>query len=411
MRRMATTLRWVGEDELDRVAETRMLCYAHAARDLEKYREGIRADVRAKPGDFLLVERDGAPIGTSTALSMTMWVRGGAIPCQGVAFVGTVKTHRRRAVGEDGVGTQLMRETLRVARERGQVVSVLMPFRASFYEHFGYGLVERRNEWTLPMAVLPHGSWEGLRFYRPDDLAALAAFRQRIVEQGQCDIERSTEAWTAALLKTGNGFFLVDRSESTGPIRGYLWIEHESIGTRDYLRIVQNNYADTEALKRQLHFLASLRDQYFAVIGAFPADLPLNLLLRESQLPHRHVNHETAELRPHTRMQLRILDHKRFLESLRLPGDFPGKTVVAVQESEGTKSTFAVDIAAGKATVSPAQSADFTCTDRVWAAIACGDLAATQAIKMGLAQSETDQAARALDCLSSGPLPFCTEYF
>ena len=36
-----------------------------------------------------------------------------------------------------------------------------------------------------------------------------------------------------------------------------LWIEHEKIGTKDYLRIVQNNYGNTDALKRQLHFLPS----------------------------------------------------------------------------------------------------------------------------------------------------------
>ncbi|HEY8750390.1 MAG TPA: GNAT family N-acetyltransferase [Tepidisphaeraceae bacterium] len=409
---MATTLRWVGEDEIDRVAETRMRCYAHAAADLEKYREGIRADVRAKAGDFLIAERDGVPVGTSTALSMKMWVRGGVIPCQGVAFVGTVKTHRRRVAGEDGVGTQLMRETLRMGRDRGAVVSALMPFRASFYEHFGYGLVERRNEWTLPLGVLPSGDWEGVRFYQSSDLDELVQFRQRMVERGQCDIERPREAWEAAIKRTGGGFFLVDRPAVDGLVRGYLWIEHEKIGTKDYLRIVQNHYEDMDALRRQLHFLASLRDQYLAVVGAFPADLPLNWLLKETQLPHRHVNHPTAELRPQTRMQVRILDHKRFLESLRLKEQVVGKVVVSVRESEGHVSTFGMDINEGRISVSSGLgSGDFSCSDHVWAAIACGDLAANVAIQMGLARAETEQAAGLLDVLSVGGLPYCTEYF
>src|ERR1700749_3193903 len=123
---MALQMRWVGEDELDRVGETRMRCYGHATRDLEGYQQGVRADVRGKPGDFLLAERDGVAVGTATDLSMTIWARGGSFPCQGVAWVGTVKTHRRRTAGEDGVATQVMREALRMARERGQVVSALM---------------------------------------------------------------------------------------------------------------------------------------------------------------------------------------------------------------------------------------------------------------------------------------------
>ena len=77
-------------EQWDRVAETRVQCYAPAAGDLPRFREGIAKDVRAKSGDWLLAERDGLAVGTSTSLSMKMWVRGGCVSCQGVAFVGTV---------------------------------------------------------------------------------------------------------------------------------------------------------------------------------------------------------------------------------------------------------------------------------------------------------------------------------
>src|SRR5258708_4987058 len=142
---MPLHLNWVGEEDLDRVAQTRMLCYAHSGSELEGLRKRARENPAAKPGDFLIAEQNGSAVGTTTSLSMTMWVRGAAVPCQGVAWVGTIKTHRRRTEAGDGVATQLMRETLRKAREREQVVSALMPFRGSFYEHFGYGFVERRN--------------------------------------------------------------------------------------------------------------------------------------------------------------------------------------------------------------------------------------------------------------------------
>ena len=86
--------------------------------------------------------------------------RGGSFPCQGVAWVGTVKTHRRRIAGGRRRGNAGDARDASDGAERGRW-SALMPFRASFYEHFGYGLVERRNEWTLPLAVLPHGSYGG----------------------------------------------------------------------------------------------------------------------------------------------------------------------------------------------------------------------------------------------------------
>src|SRR4029079_11378161 len=129
-------------------------------------------------------------VGTATSLPMTMWVRGGPVTCQGAAFVGTVKTQRRRGGGDEGIGTAVMREVLRAARERGFVVSALMPFRGSWYEHFGYGIVERRADWTVPMSILPAGEFETVRFYDPQrDRAPIAECRQRVAQRGQADIE------------------------------------------------------------------------------------------------------------------------------------------------------------------------------------------------------------------------------
>ena len=73
---MSLKLRWVHEDERDRVAETRMLCYAPARKELAGYVERIRNDARSKPGDWLLAENEsGVAVGTATSYAMTMWVR------------------------------------------------------------------------------------------------------------------------------------------------------------------------------------------------------------------------------------------------------------------------------------------------------------------------------------------------
>src|SRR5262249_28584990 len=157
-------------------------CYATAHKDLAAYRERIAKDARAASADFLLAERDGETVGTTTSLPMSMWVRGAAISCQGVAWVGTIRTARRggsfAGATSSGIASQLMTETLRRARERGFVVSALMPFRASFYEHFGYGVVEKRNRWSIPLAAIQPGDCEGLRFSETDDINAIAQCAQ-----------------------------------------------------------------------------------------------------------------------------------------------------------------------------------------------------------------------------------------
>lgn len=405
-------MRWVGEQDFDRVAETRAKCYGAAKKDLAKFQEGIRFDRRASDGDYLLAERDGETLGTATCLSLSMWMRGVNFPCQGVAWVGTLKTHRRKSrTGESGIASQIMREVLGRARERGQVISALMPFRGSFYEHFGYGIVERLCTWTIPLSILPAGEFGNVQFMESNDLQALAQCRQRQVERGQCDIERSPAGWEVYLKKWEEGWVAVDRS-ADGVVNGYLAFQHLQKNEKDIINVTETGYDDIGALKRLLHFLASLRDQYAFATLTLPADLPLNWILREVQLPHRLVNHPHAEARPFTRMQVRILDHKRLIEGLKLPADRKGKAVVAVEESEGHESRFLIDFSDGRASVSATEvAAQFECSDRVWAAIVCGDLKAIAAVNLGLASATTAGAADTLNVFAEGPVPFCQEYF
>jgi predicted acetyltransferase len=422
-RSMSLNIRWVDEADYDRVAETRMYCYGANAREVERFRAGVRGDPLIGPGDLLLAERDGRAVGTATSLSLRMWVRGGVIPCQGVAWVGTVKTSRRTASGpggggggaprEPGVATRIMHETIRHARDRGQVISALMPFRGSFYEHFGYGVMERRVAWTVPIGVFPHGPFDGLRFLEPGDLPELVACRQRVARSGQCDMERSlaTAEWH---LGQWDGMIVVDRPDDAGPVRGWMTLQRtlEPDGTTT-LRVAECGHEDVPALKRQLHFLASLRDQYSRAVLTLPADVPLTRLLREPQITHRDVrNHPTPEARPYTRMQCRVLDHQRFLEALHLPPDVRGRVSVTVREAEGHATRLGLEIADGRVTVSDATGdAQFECRDTTWAAVATGDLTAADAVRYGLATASDASAASLLDVFSRGPLPFTHEYF
>jgi predicted acetyltransferase len=414
---MALNLHWVGEDQRDRVGEVRGLCYGKSTRDAAAFAEHLRLDRRSGPGDWLLAERDGVAVGTATQYPQTMWVRGGPVTCQGVAYVGTVKTQRRRAAGEQsGVGTAVMNEVVRAARERGFVVSALMPFRGSYYEHFGYGIVERRAEWTVPLAVMPPGDFDTVRFYDPQrDRQALADCRQRVAQRGQADIERNPATWDHYLANAMEGFLVVDRT-GDGPVRGWMAFEHHhDPHGQDTVRCeFDTGYEDLPTLKRFLHFLASLRDQYTFAKLQLPRDLPLNLLLKEPQMTHRaNRNHPTPEMRPSTRMQVRVLDHAKLLAAMRLPYDHkPGKVVVAIRETEGHTSKLSLEMSGGKIATSVTDAAaDVEMTDRTWAIVALGDLPATRAAELGLIDVTNRAPLGVLDVLAQGPAPYCREYF
>jgi predicted acetyltransferase len=410
---MALKLRWVGEDERDRVGETRALCYGRAKKDVAWYVDELRSDRTTAPGEWLLAERDGLAVGTATAHHMTMWVRGGPVACDGVAYVGTVRTQRRRVGDEPGVGSAIMREVIRAARDRSVVTSALMPFRASYYEHFGYGVVERWADWIVPLPIMPSGDFSGVRFFEERDRDTLMQCRQRIVQRGQADIERTPAVWDLYLKNAENGFLVVDR-HGEGPVRGWMSFDHVHESGPDTVKAgFDTGYEDVATLKRFLNFLGSLRDQYSAASIRLPRDLPLNLLLKETQMTHRASrNHLTSEMRPFTRMQVRVLDHVKLLDAMKLPADRAGKVVVAIRETEGHVSKIAIELKDGKAAATASEaSADVEMTDTVWAMVALGDLPATRAAELGLISVTNRTPLGVLDALAVGPAPFCREYF
>jgi predicted acetyltransferase len=305
-----------------------------------------------------------------------------------------------------------MKEALRIGREREHVLSALMPWRASYYEHFGYGLVERRAEWTVPLSIMPQDDCSGMRFMNDSDKPAMAQSRARMVARGQGDIERSQSHWDDYFeRKATDGFIVVD-PKPEGGLRGWILYKHENLGGKDLLRVMDLLYDDAAALRRQLAFLGSLRDQYSLAALILPVDLPLNVLLRETQVPHRGVSHAAAELRVHTRMQMRVLDHAKLLAALNLSAHHKGSAVIEVRETEGFASKFRIDVEGGRASTKPTDaSADITCTDQTWAGIVMGELPITKAEEMELVELTKPNVADALKAFAEGPVPFCSDGF
>jgi predicted acetyltransferase len=144
-----------------------------------------------------------------------------------------------------------------------------------------------------------------------------------------------------------------------------------------------------------------------------PAELRLNFLLAETQMTHREKrNHATAEARPFTRMQVRVLDHAKLLAAMKLPAKVAGKCVVAIREVEGNVRKLAIDLADGRATVTQSSaSPDVEMPDHVWAAEVLGDLPATRAAELGLIAVTNRTPLATIDAMADGPAPYCREYF
>jgi predicted acetyltransferase len=412
---MPTTLHWASESDIDRVATARLRAYSPAAGRTQKYHDSVRVNPTQKAGDMLLAVRDGIDVGTATALSLRMAFRGSIVPCQGVAYVGTIKTARRASAvrTEPGIASLIMNEVVRKAREREEVITALMPFRASFYEHFGFGNAERRVEWTVPLAVMPKPGELAFRFYEPlvDD-ALIRDLRQREFLAGHCDVESHPDALEGWKSHWNDGMVVIDQPRGSTQAQGFAFLLEER-GPERATVVVEDWCCPTpDALQRLLQFLGTLKDQYTNARITLPADAPLNRMLREAQVPHRQVDHPVASCRPYTRMQLRVLDHRRLLERMKLSSTISGRAVVRVHECEGHESTFEMRLDAGRIDARPSEASPAVeCSDVVWASLVSGDLPARDAARFGLATFASHESVTLIDAFSQGTVPFCQEYF
>lgn len=407
---MPLNIEWTGRAQLERIARIRWQCYGNRENELESFIHRTRTG-RFMDGDVAIATENGIDVGTATSLSLHMHIRGKRLDCQGVAWVGASKSHRRRSGEERGVASQIMDALLHRARERRQVVSALMPFRGSFYEHFGYGLVERQHVWTIPTAILPTGSGSNWRFGIQTDKQAMIRCRLKQAESGSCDVETSPAAMDEwfAYLTPDTQLFVDQQSDS---IRAYLWLRTVIEEEKTVAVTVQPSFSDTEGLKSILRFLGSLKDQYGLARIILPVDVPLNLLIKEHQIPHRRVEHLSATCQMITRMQMRVLDHIEFWTGQQIPRSVNAQVTVAVREYEGNVSRFLLDLSSGTVQAGPSTAEpDLTVSDVIWASIATGALRCSTAADLGFVSVRRPEAVHALEVLSEGQTPFCYEYF
>ncbi len=102
-------------------------------------------------GEILGVFNDGELVSILRNLSLRQSIRGIVKKMGGIASVSTPPEHRRK-----GLVRVLMQETFNDMRNKGQVVSMLWPFKESFYDSFGYVSVCSCLIVNLPLPSLSH---------------------------------------------------------------------------------------------------------------------------------------------------------------------------------------------------------------------------------------------------------------
>jgi predicted acetyltransferase len=145
-----------------------------------------------------LVEEEGELRAAFKALRLGQHMWGSRLPMMGLAAVAVAPHARRR-----GLGSAICRRACRIGRERGDVLSVLYPFRADFYRALGWGLAGELHAYTfrpesLRPPALPAGA-AAIRRAGPADAAALAACYATVAPRHNGLVDRPAPLWSRLL--------------------------------------------------------------------------------------------------------------------------------------------------------------------------------------------------------------------
>ena len=221
-------------------------------------------------------EPDGRLAGACKIYRMTQHLSGAALPMMGLAAVAVAPYARRR-----GLGATLCTAAMAEARNRGDVLSTLYPFRPDYYERLGWGLTGHLLRHRFRTADLPR--YDEAVHVRPavlpDDAAAISDCYARVAARSNGPLARDRRIWAYRLAGEELGVRPLDEEtvlsdERTGRgravlydddgVTGYALLRHAPArSAEDSALHVRELIAETEAAYRGLiGHIAAQRDQW-----------------------------------------------------------------------------------------------------------------------------------------------------
>lgn len=279
---MSIAFRFARPEDLDEVIHLVGHSFPGVARTPESWKERFSETSYGDGPEILWVGEDSRGLVASCQLHrIAHWISGVEMSAMGLGTVAMAPTHRQR-----GLGGRLVETALHAAHERGDLLTSLYPFRASFYGRLGYGMAGEAYQHHLPTAALP-ASEERDRIEIMRGEAGLAEVRELYVawaptQTGQ--VRRTERLWREMAL--GPDRILVGYRGRGGRLEGYALATYPMQLPPDdrYLSVDEHAWLTPEARRGLYGWLASLGDQWRAVVLRTLPEHRLTDWLREPRL-------------------------------------------------------------------------------------------------------------------------------
>lgn len=143
------------------------------------------------------------------------YLQGNVIKGSGVSFVSSWPEYRRK-----GYVAKLLDYTLRITKDKDEIISVLHPFSVPFYRKFGYELLSQRVKNSMPVNQIKRTDIKG-QIVRESNYARLQPMYDKYSSTFNGMIARGSYHWENAVPRRKKGSIIIYKNESNED-RGYM---------------------------------------------------------------------------------------------------------------------------------------------------------------------------------------------
>lgn len=269
-------------------------------------------------------------------------IRGTFHAAPGLSAVATPPEHRR-----SGYVTKLMRNALEEYRDRGDIVSLLWPFRYRFYRQMGWESCADGIRYSCEPSALAFARDEreqqgAFRQLDADDFDQISPVYEHYVSEYTLSVTRSDEWWRYRVFESWRTDPYVYAWEVDGEVRAYLTYVIDGESGERTLQVYDLAYLDLEGLLAILAFLTNHDSQVTTVSWSLPTDVAVLDLASDP---------EEIEATLKTGAMARLVDITRSLPALCEP-EVDAQVTIEVSDPlvDWNDGTFHLEVADGEAT-------------------------------------------------------------
>ena len=278
-------IRRARDGDLPDMARVHLAAYPGFFASLEERIQSYREDPRIPLENRWVCFKGSRLVGVFNLYDSRMHRCGSVLSVGGIGGVAVAPEARR-----DRVAYYMMARAVEIMNQNGTPLSLLYPFRHSFYHHLGWGLIGKSLLYRFAPESLPNYEERAsvVPVLTEPEREEVAGCYRDFAMRGNGLLERSDAVWMERVFK--NSTCYAWRAPDSGQVEGYLTFEYRpypievafvsaDLHVRDFVWLTDR------ARRGLLGFLAAQRDQVKVVHLPDHANLKLESILTEPRSP------------------------------------------------------------------------------------------------------------------------------